>query len=244
MSETSLNPVSEIVRRVVPDISDTTNQFLQAAFGPRIAAWGEYQRALGEMKYARRLAFAAKKASDGLKTEEFTAKEIPERIAARLAEEIILEENEEMANTYAAMLANAANGNAKNTVHPSFPSLLGRLDPKDILYLQLAWEAIKAQKYPAYLNRMAFIPEEKMSFGDRDLALDNLLAERLLEEEPMLQELSEPDFGGPLQLQLIPSGGTGIFITTRGEAFIRACTMPSKADPDYPHPSRRASTRG
>lgn len=77
-----------------------------------------------------------------------------------------------------------------------------------------------------------------MTLDAQMFALDNLLAERLIEEEPVLQELSEPEFGGTPHL--VPTDGTGIFLTTRGEAFIRACTMPSKSDPEYPRRSRRA----
>jgi hypothetical protein len=226
VTETGLNPISEVIRRVVPDISEATNKFLQAAFGPRVSAWGEFQGALAEMKYAQRLAIAAKRATDGLRAAGFSARQIPERIAAHLAQEIILEDDDDLAKVYAAMLANAASGDGKPVVHPSFPKLLSQLGPKDVLVLHELFRDMTGVTSGGdgviYVSRDTVSPD--MDERDRDIAIDNLIACNLVNRR-----------SGPLYHGNLVNGGSivrelnedsPIALTERGWAFIQACTMP------------------
>jgi hypothetical protein len=146
-------------------------------------------------------------------------KAVPMRTLAPLIEGGSLEEDDPMVDRWASLLANAAGG--ATTVPPSFPGILKELEPIEALMLDSAYELL-----------MRLAPDLRMRYG--------------VDHRGIMKStgLSETDYryhvDNLIRLRLV----RGVFaadeartvaLTTFGQAFVRACRPPDRADPPITH---------
>jgi Abortive infection alpha len=128
-----------------------------------------------------------------------------------------LEDDPEMAERWAALLANAADPEATE-VPPSFPDILKQLSPAEARILDAVFGALVEGGEDAILHgarvRLALgVDEETYT-----VAVENLYRERLL--KPVSVKL---DFIEPADTRYATDTLETVMLTALGEAFVRAC---------------------
>jgi hypothetical protein len=128
-----------------------------------------------------------------------------------------LEDDPEMAERWAALLANAADPEATE-VPPSFPDILKQLSPTEARILDAVFEALVEGGEDAILHgarvRLALGVDEKTY----TVAVENLYRERLL--KPVSVKL---DFVEPADTRYATDTLETVMLTALGETFVRAC---------------------
>ena len=126
-----------------------------------------------------------------------------------------LEDDPEMVERWAALLANAADPEATE-VPPSFPDILKQLSPKEAQILDAVFGALvegRTVVYGARLRSDLSVDEETYT-----VAVENLYRERLL--KPMSVKL---DFVEPAETRYATDTLETVMLTALGEAFLGAC---------------------
>jgi hypothetical protein len=151
----------------------------------------------------------------------FAPGRVPLKTLAPLLDGGSLEEDEEMVDRWAALLANAAG--AKHRVPPSFPSVLRELEPTAARILDFIWDG-HLRIAPELRRRFGITIEdhERRMFGvsDEEFAfhLDNPIRLRLID--------SPDDYLDPASTE-----PPGFRLTAFGAAFVHACHRPDQPDP-------------
>src|SRR5258705_12416554 len=86
---------------------------------------------------AHRRGRVIEKAAEALEAANVEAQEVPIKLLAPIIEKAGLEENADLSNRWAALLANAAHPTRSSFVLPIFPHILSLLSPEDALLLEL-----------------------------------------------------------------------------------------------------------
>jgi hypothetical protein len=156
------------------------------------------------------------KARKQLEAAGMSPRRVPLRVLAPLLEGGSLEDDEDLSERWAALLANAAGD--KHNVPPSFPKVLSELEPVEAVIMD-----------DLYQLTMRLAPE----FRRRQHGLNGLDTARLL-------GLSEDEYhyhaGNLVRLGLAespPEPSSPILVLADfGRAFIRACWPPDRPDPE------------
>ncbi len=137
-----------------------------------------------------------------------------------------LEEDEGMADRWAALLANAAGRDAGvYEVPPSFPDVLRQLSPKEAALLDAVYEA--AIQHPpeewSHRGALAAAAQQFVDMNDEEFAVgkQNLIRLGLCRDPANGFEFTDQDF----KYQIVDSHL--ICLTRYGAAFVRACRTPS-----------------
>jgi hypothetical protein len=141
-----------------------------------------------------------------------------------LLDAAVLEEDEEMAERWASLLATAADPNNKSCREASFVEILKQLAPSDAFLLDVFYEQIERYKLPpeqwnergvvrGYLQEM--LQEEVPRF---DIAIDNLLRLHLVEHPVVKLGVAN---GNDVRCQVASSNI--LCPTSLGQAFVSAC---------------------
>ncbi|HZS26663.1 MAG TPA: Abi-alpha family protein [Candidatus Angelobacter sp.] len=88
---------------------------------------------------------------------------VPFKLLVPVVENASIEENDELQDRWAAMLANAA---IKRDVHPSFPEILRQLSEKEVLYLDACYEYSEGKRQ---VNRDKVVPAIRRTERYREL---------------------------------------------------------------------------
>jgi hypothetical protein len=141
----------------------------------------------------------------------YTPNAVPLKILFPLLEGASFEDNEDMHDMWAALLANASRSD--NMVHPSFIDILKQLRPIDAKFLAVVYGLeqpdLQRSNVLAIFGSVARTePPDQAAFG---ITFDNLMRLRLL------QSFMFPTFGGAVN---------DIQKTDLGRAFVSACTAP------------------
>ena len=140
---------------------------------------------------------------------------LPLRILLPLLEGAALEDHENLAAKWAALLASAANPDFKNSVYQSFSEIMKQLSPKDAIVLDLLYEVEQREGEDAGLIRDEIISAAKLDLTEYEIITDNLVRLGLC-------ETGGYKFGDTFMRHLDKNKVIGL--TRLGSAFISACT--------------------
>jgi hypothetical protein len=196
---------------------------IKAILGPAAEELGQrVQDSVRAYRYGRQLKLLAK-TEKMAKDAGFTPKAVPIKLLFPLLEGASLEEDENLHTMWAALLANAANPDTPELVHPSFIGTLKQLSPDDAKALEEGFEEhgervkLRASDVPIWrvLWQHRFVhpktaerkaPSDKIS-DDEALTLANLMSLFLIERR----------YSNPSNMFLL---------TPRGYQFVLACRAP------------------
>jgi hypothetical protein len=161
---------------------------------------------------------------------------VPLKLLLPVVENASVEENNDLQDRWAAMLANAA---IKRDVHPSFPEVLKQLNERDALYLDLTYEYEEGKKVLDGQRRIVAIKRKE---GYREL--ENIFMLKLargigiqsVEHQYAREKLNALLVYSGFQENVIRLGlmssvkDVGDRLTGFGAAFVKACRPPVAAD--------------
>lgn len=158
-----------------------------------------------------------KKAMQQLEDAGLSPKAVPMRSLAPLLEGASFEDDDEMSDRWAALLANAASG--ERDVPPSFPSVLRELEPEEARILNHAYDALMRiapeLRIQVGIMKVALVPLVGVAETRLAFHIDNLARLRLVRGTSPMGDAGTDD---------------AIRLTDFGEAFVRACRPPSEPD--------------
>lgn len=184
-------------------------KFAERAFGKATDEVGEYL--VGEAKaWVARRRRVVERAAGALCDAGIVAERVPLKVARAILEGAGFEEDEELSERWAALLANAAS--PSGTVLPIFTQVLSMMTPKDAVLL----DYFAGQAPDLVLDQM-----RGSGLNDEDIAiaLASLLANGLVERLPSLGKQPGSE---AYTLQ------EGFVLTELGKRFLLACKLPNR----------------
>jgi hypothetical protein len=206
----------------VEEARSLIGKFLGPACEELGALMGEHVRTF-RLKNQIRILKGAKKilAKEGLEPKAVNLKTF-----VPLLEAGALEEEEQMAERWASLLASAANPQAKDTVEPSFIEILRQLTPLQARILDVTYALIERERIPsAEWNQRGILSDGlrqvlQVDEGQFRLAVDNLVRLRLLGFPSVgLSFIDNKDARFQLSNTNLLCG------TCLGHAFVQACQV-------------------
>jgi hypothetical protein len=178
--------------------------FLGKLFGPSVEQLGGWAGDLMAYKRWQTRVKVMRKAEAFLETAGLEAQEVPRPVLIPLLEAAGDEEEESMADRWAALLANAASGDGQ--VPPSFPSILRELSPDEARLLDALHDKTSIR---------AVDLANDLGLGSRwPVVFDNLVRLRLA---------VHPFKAGPVASE----DRVALNLTDLGRAFVAACRPPA-----------------
>ena len=203
-------------------------EFLKKISGPFADEVGFWLRDKVREYRGRNTARTVSRAQEMLVDANKQAREVPLRTLVPLLEAASIEDNTELVELWAALLANAADADAKG-IPPIFPSILQQLTPFDARTLSRIDHVLKeglaedplplgrvreSERWGARRTELAL----DESFPDQlEAAIDTLGALGLIEHEPVLRY----EHG-----EILATGMDELRLTALGRHFIEACSPP------------------
>jgi len=167
-----------------------------------------------------------KRAKNILATERLEPKAVNLKTFVPLLEAGAIEEDDEMAERWASLLASAANPAGKDTVEPAFVEILRQLTPIQARILDAIYQHIEQKQIPvAEWNQRGILSDGlrqalKIESNQFQLAVDNLVRLRLIGFPAVgLDFIDNKDARFQLSNSDLLCG------THLGHAFIRACRV-------------------
>lgn len=253
-----MDPVTTaIVTKSASDLSKAAKEggksFLSAVLRPPGEALGGiYADQLNERRHANLIKIAAR-AQHRLQVAGVTAKQVPLSIIHPALEAASLEENENLQDLWANLLANAADPRGINTVSASFPGMLRELSARDVTFLDALYRHAKTKDVTdrfgdeiesASFERLDVMEIYSMARLSRctNLAYDSIGAG--MEREDVRADMREFNFTldavtrhlilntwmqQPLAINRMGDAASHLYaFTTFGTGFMLACTTPEK----------------
>jgi hypothetical protein len=157
---------------------------------------------------------------------------VPFKLLLPMVENASIEENDDLQDRWAAMLANAATNHG---VHPSFPEILKQLSERDVSYLDATYEYEEGKKQVDD-DRMTPASERKKRYRELDDNLVLSVAKGMevyaIDADEAREKISlylpRSDFGeNVIRLGLMRRiEAIGDRLTGFGEGFVKACRPP------------------
>jgi hypothetical protein len=167
----------------------------------------------------------AEKAMKFLNDRGVKAQQVPIKFLSPIMDYGCLEDDGEMQDRWAALLASAADPNYKQPILPSFPDILRQLSSKEAAILEKLYGAfidlknyyILEQDVQEFSNILIPIANnfDKLNRYELEIAIDNLERLALLTSIPMSSTMLPPE---------------SFYLTRLGFAFVSACRSPGEAD--------------
>lgn len=206
--------VKSVTEGTVAALIEPITTFLDRLVGPAADQLGGWAGDFVEIKRAMSRVRMLAKAKAQLDAAGLTPQQVPLPVLSRILESGPNEDDESMADRWAALLANAAADPAR--VPPSFPAILEQLSPTEAALL----DAIFTEAYGTGVavpgdKRIIDVGTLGTGLDDSQLAVatENLLRQRLCTGE----QLNVP--GG------IVESTARVFVTDLGKAFVRQCRL-------------------
>jgi abortive infection alpha-like protein len=158
---------------------------------------------------------------------------VPIKLLLPMVENASIEENNELQDRWAAMLANAA---VNRDTHPSFPEILKQLNEKEVAYLDACYEYLDGRRLVDE-DRITPAIERKRRYGELDiqffLQLGSCLDFTTEDPQKTLETLGTRVRQSGLQNNVIrlglmraPVEDLNHKLTDFGKAFVKACRPP------------------
>ena len=171
-------------------------------------------------RYERQLK-CVEKAERMAKEAGFTPQAVPLKILFPLLEGASMEEDENLHDMWAALLANASLEHTAEKIKPGFIAVLKQMSPDEALLLRFVADRKPSFGEDGFYPRMysennpAFI-----SFDDLLVCLEGLVAARLLHNAVSVPPNFEPHY-----TRILDDDGP-YYVTVRGQAFLEAVRPP------------------
>lgn len=172
---------------------------------------------LADIVRYRRVAYQAKlmmKAAEKIEATGLPVSAVPDKLLRTILEEGPMEDDEDMQERWANLLANAAI-DEPGRVRAAFPQILHELEPEEAALL----DEFASRSSPSNYREKRHSTEQPGTGGARQPALDNLARLGLL----FLKRKINAMMGGSDQTTDI----TGAYLTDLGWAFVQACHEPA-----------------
>jgi len=210
----------EVTNAAVEEAKGLLNKFLGPAFNEAGAMLGNNVRMFRLREEIKLL----RKAEQILSEEGLEPKAVNMRVLLPLLDTAVLEDNEDMAERWASLLASAANPNNKTALEASFIEILKQLVPSHAFVLDVFYEQIKRDKLPpekwaergyVFSDLKGFLQRDVPQF---DVAIDNLLRLHLVAYPTPNLGIAN---GHEVRVQVTSSNI--LCATSLGYAFVSAC---------------------
>lgn len=199
------------------DITPELSRFMGTIAGTTVFELGELSAAEIRFWRFKRSVRHAQKAKAILDDAGISPQAVPFRTLVPLIESASLEEDDDLTDRWAALLANAAGGTVG--VPPSFPSVLRELEPVEAMMLDYVYDGV-----------MIAAPELRRTVA---IGRQGLMHAFEMTEEQVIYHTDNL-----FRLRLVGPGSDHVGEETRrvtlsefGRAFVRACRPPSQPDP-------------
>lgn len=205
-------------------LGSSIKSFVDRAAGPLADEVGEMLRDKLRDYRRRNLERTVARAQQLLSNAGKFPDSIPSRTLVPIIEGASVEDDPALAEKWAVLLANAADG-SNRSVKPSYANILAQLTPLDAEVLDLTAELCAQVSHESddwgvsYLRILEVLSDRNpVAAGEVHAALDTLRGLGLLYDEPSLRP-----FEGGYAL----TDQTEVLISHLGHAFLRACTHPA-----------------
>jgi Abortive infection alpha len=138
------------------------NDLISALFGPAAEEAGQMLR--DEVRSYRRLRRARlwARTQSALRKLGVSPKPVPSKLLSPIIDNASLEDDDDLQDIWANLLANAADPRERNKIHPSFPAILKELTAQDVKFLDALYNAAlelgKGTHYTLSLDRVPIDP--------------------------------------------------------------------------------------
>jgi hypothetical protein len=165
------------------------SDLIQALFGPAASGVGLILRdQVDYYKFKNRLRLL-QLTTDVLKKAQINPQQVPFKLLGPIIENASVEDEDDLQNRWANLLANAADGRDKNRVAPSFPAILKEFSGRDVKFLEALF--LEACEKCARLHWQKTVDEIKFS----DQALLAVYSAAGLARFPSRQRLTVAEAG-------------------------------------------------
>lgn len=204
----SLEVAVEAVKEFVGKIIGPTLEEVGLTFGDHIRSF--------RLKRQIRLLLTAQAR---LEKAGITPQTVPLKTFMPLLEGASLEDDEQLEEKWAGLLASAASGDHGPGVIPSFPIMLKQLTPLDARLLDYLAEGPRVHNDDTYVERGVLSSRLGAEPDDLDIVADNLVGLGLVGVEP-----AAGVYGGVLDV----SDQQSLRISSLGSRFVEACKGPDE----------------
>ncbi|MBI3049124.1 MAG: DUF4393 domain-containing protein [Acidobacteria bacterium] len=233
LDDDSKELVSVAAKGAVEGILKPVHDLILDLAGPAAREFGEAWRTEVRVWRLGRAARHAQRVREFLEPLGLNRRDVPVRFLLRSIEEASLEEDDDLQDRWAMLLANAAAGNERITILPGYIDILRQLTPTHAAVLDMLYAAhgdsISLQPEPVAdeYEWRGYQPTPAETIIDR-FSLPKRQYNVLASDLHRLQVIDGDRWGGG-SVDAGPSGPTSyesIHITPLGRAFVRACTPP------------------
>ena len=220
----------------IPAAIEAAKNLLQKLVGPVAEETGLFLQDRVRVYRLRNQLAVLGKTQDMLSSVGIDPKSVPLRVLVPLLEGAALEDDDNLATKWAALLANAAMQGSNVNLIPSFSNILSQLQPRDAAILDILHkEKWYHTKKPQNIVLFAFRPtiQEPLHLSDMEyeLSVDNIVRLGLcVTDNKLLPPKVQKDLD---QIKIVDPDliRRDVLIVTRlGFEFLEACSQPAKHD--------------
>ena len=203
-------------------VSPAVGRLLERILGPLSDEAG---KVLVEGAFKERRLRLAARAAEGLTAAGIEPVPVPPKLLFPIFGHASLEDDAGLSEKWAALLANAADGEKTGAVLPGFPDALSKLTPLAALYLDTLYERDTIRLHeisPAAVDRFVVLNHLHLPADEIDVVVSLLDSLGLVRREgPVFARLSEMKI-----VDANYSDQAGVWITPLGKRFVEVCRMP------------------
>lgn len=227
---------SALAKSGIPAAIEAAKDLLQKLVGPAAEETGLFLQDRVRVYRLRNQLAILGKTQDMLSSVGIDPKSVPLRALVPLLEGAALEDDDNLATKWAALLANAAMQGSNVNLIPGFSNILSQLQPRDAAILDiLHTEKWYHEKKPQNIMLFAFRPtiQEPLHLSDMEyeLSVDNIVRLGLcVTDNKLLPPTVQKDLD---QIKIVDPDliRRDVLIATRlGFEFLEACSQPAKHD--------------
>ncbi|MCJ7508930.1 MAG: DUF4393 domain-containing protein [candidate division Zixibacteria bacterium] len=220
----------------IPAAIEAAKDLLQKLAGPAAEETGLFLQDRVRIYRLRNQLAVLGKTQDMLSSVGIDPKSVPLRVLVPLLEGAALEDDDNLATKWAALLANAAMQGSNVNLIPSFSNILSQLQPRDAAILDILHkEEWYHTKKPENIVLFAFRPtiQKPLNLSDTEyeLSVDNIVRLGLcVIDNKLLPPKVQKDLD---QIKIVDPDliRRDVLIATRlGFEFLKACSQPAKHD--------------
>jgi len=225
---------SALAKSGIPAAIEAAKQLLEKLVGPAAEETGLFLQDKVRIYRLRNQLTVLGKTQDMLNSAGIDPRSVPLRILVPLLDGAALEDDDNLATKWAALLANAATQGSNVNLIPSFSNILSQLQPRDaaildILHKEEWYHAKKPENIVLFAFRSTIQEPLNLSDTEYELSVDNIVRLGLCVID---NKLLPPEAQKSLeQLKIVDPDliRRDILIATRlGFEFLKACSQPVK----------------
>jgi hypothetical protein len=240
-----------VARQAAAELTKEASSLIGRLFGPAADEIGEHLRLRLHGYFERNRNATLNRAAEMIGAAGGSAHEVPLRTMVPLLEGASLEDDADLRERWAALLANAALATSADAIPPLFASILKNITPTTARCLDLLGKTTKPRRGGSSMGgideaggttlplltdelhggRTSDLSERRQHVALTSAAVDVLVREGLASVTPRLRYDSRSDLAGSHSVggrrPPVEQAGLDIRVTDLGVQFLRACTAPA-----------------